>query len=96
MDINKEKNDYKLTIRLKGRLDTQTSPLLASELSLEGVTELVFDLSELEYVSSAGLRVFLTAHKTMMAQGEMIIMNAAPVVKEVFEITGFIDIFTLK
>ncbi|MCQ2368750.1 MAG: STAS domain-containing protein [Kiritimatiellae bacterium] len=96
MDINKEKNDSKLTIRLKGRLDTQTSPLLASELSLEGVTELVFDLSELEYVSSAGLRVFLTAHKTMMAQGEMIIMNAAPVVKEVFEITGFIDIFTLK
>lgn len=96
MDINKEKNDSKLTIRLKGRLDTQTSPLLASELSLEGITELVFDLSELEYVSSAGLRVFLTAHKTMMAQGEMIIMNAAPVVKEVFEITGFIDIFTLK
>ncbi len=96
MDIVKTKDNSKLTIQLKGRLDTQTSPQLASELKLEGVTELVFDLSELEYVSSAGLRVFLSAHKTMMAQGEMVIMNAAPIVKEVFDITGFSDIFTLK
>lgn len=96
MDIIKEKNDSKLTVKLNGRLDTQTSPQLASELDLGGVTELVFDLSALEYVSSAGLRVFLTAHKTMMAQGKMIITNAAPIVKEVFDITGFSDIFTLK
>ena len=96
MDIIKTKEDSKLTLSLKGRLDAQTAPSLAAELSLDGVTELVFDLTDLEYVSSAGLRVFLLAHRTMMAQGQMIVTNVAPVVKKVLDLTGFGDIFTFR
>lgn len=96
MDIKKDKNGSSLKITLKGRLDTLTSPQLESELKLEGVAELVFDLMELEYISSAGLRVMLSAQKTMMMQGEMVLEHVAPVVKEVFDMTGLGAFFTIR
>mgnify|MGYP002626939798 CR=1 FL=1 len=74
LNINKETDGNNLTIALSGRLDTTTAPELESELkgSLDGITALIMDCKELEYISSAGLRVFLSAQKTMNKQGGMI------------------------
>lgn len=96
MKTEKRLDGTELTIKVSGRLDTTTSPQLEAELkqSIGGITKLVFDLSELEYLSSAGLRVLLSAHKTMDKQGEMIVKNVNDAVNEIFEITGFIDILT--
>lgn len=96
MKITKEKNGTNLRITLSGRLDTLTSPQLEEELKLEGITSLVFDMTDLEYISSAGLRVMLTAQKTMMAQGEMALERVAPIVREVFDMTGFSAFFTIR
>ena len=87
-----------LSLRLDGRLDTSTAPLLENELndSLDGVTELVLDLEKLEYISSAGLRVILSAQKIMNKQGEMRLTGVTGPVREVFDITGFSDILTIK
>ncbi len=96
MNIEKKIDGGKLSLKIIGRLDTNTSPELEAEMNLEGVTEVFFDLSELEYVSSAGLRVFLTAQKAMMAcGGQMTIANPNATVKGVFDITGCSDIFTI-
>ncbi|MEG2045019.1 MAG: STAS domain-containing protein [Clostridia bacterium] len=98
MKINKIIDQEKLTIALSGRLDTTTAPELEATLkeSLEGVTSLILELSDLEYISSAGLRVLLSAQKIMMKQGKMVIRNANDTIIEVFEITGFIDILTIE
>ncbi|MBD5479851.1 MAG: STAS domain-containing protein [Lachnospiraceae bacterium] len=92
-----EKNGNTLEIKLTDRLDTVTSPQLEEKLKkeLEGVTELRFDFAELEYISSAGLRVLLTASKKMKKQGKMEIHNVNEEVMEVFTITGFADILTI-
>lgn len=97
MTIKKEVNGSKLNIALVGRLDTNTSQKLEKELksSLENIQELVFDLTQLEYISSAGLRVLLTAQKTMNKQGSMTVCNVNEMVMEVFEMTGFVDILTI-
>ena len=96
MNIDKRLEDGKLSLKIGGRLDTNTSPELEAELQLEGVKEITFDLSDLEYVSSAGLRVFLTAQKAMMAcGGQMTIASPNATVKGVFDITGCSDIFTI-
>ena len=95
MDIEKKTEGSKLTITLKGRLDTVTAPQLEGELDLAGVTEVVFDIAGLDYVSSAGLRLFLSVQKTMAKQGSMTISGAQSVVREVFEMTGLSDVFTL-
>ena len=98
MNIVKKQDGSKLTIALEGRLDTATSPLLENELrtALNGVGSLVFDLDQLAYVSSAGLRVLLSAQKTMARQGEMVIRNVKPEIMEIFEVTGFVDILTIE
>lgn len=98
MTINKKLNGTALTVALEGRLDTTTSPQLEDELksSLPGLTKLTFDFSKLEYISSAGLRVLLGAHKTMLKQGEMTVTNVNEIVKEVFEVTGFSDILNIE
>ena len=98
MTINKTKNDNKLTIALEGRLDTSTAPQLENELRTElaGVEDLTFDLKDLAYVSSAGLRVLLFAQKTMNKQGKMVIRNANDDLMEIFEVTGFSDILTIE
>lgn len=98
MNILKEQNGSRLTIRLEGRLDTTTAPQLEQVLSesLPGITELVFDLEKLVYISSAGLRILLVARKTMSKQGEMIVRNVTNDVMEIFDITGFSDILTIQ
>lgn len=98
MEILKKKSDGALLVELKGRLDTTTAPQLDQELhaSLDGVTDLTLDFSELEYVSSAGLRVILAAQKTMNKQGSMKLLHVNSDVMEVFEITGFADILTIE
>ena len=98
MTIEKNKVDSVLTIALSGRLDTMTAPELETELkdSLEGVTELVFDLGKLDYISSAGLRVLLSAQKTMNRQGAMKVRHPNEIISEIFEVTGFSDILTIE
>ncbi len=96
--VDKELQGDTLTVSLDGRLDTTTSPDFEAELksNLDGVKNLVFDFEKLEYISSAGLRVMLSAQKIMNKQGEMSIKNASDDVLEVFEITGFIDIINIQ
>ena len=98
MTINKIPEGEKLTIAISGRLDTNSSPKLEAELrqSVGGVTELVFDFSGVEYISSAGLRVLLAAQKVMNRQGSMKLIGVSDEVMEVFEITGFADILTIE
>ena len=93
MQINKNQEGSKLTLAPIGRVDTITSPELEAAIVLDGVEELVFDLAQVDYISSAGLRVLLSAQKKMAGKS-MKIANAKPAVKEVFDITGFSDIFT--
>ncbi len=98
MNIIKNQNGNKLEMVLEGRLDTVTSPNLEKELSasLDGIKELVFDFAKLEYVSSAGLRVLLTAQKVMNTQGSMKVYHVNANIMEVFEITGFADVLTIE
>lgn len=98
MTINKISEGEKLTLAISGRLDTNSSPMLETELrqSVNGVTELVFDFSKVEYISSAGLRVLLAAQKVMNRQGNMKFIGVSAEVMEVFEITGFADILTIE
>ena len=98
LNITKNAENTALTIALEGRLDTVTAPQLESELkaSLDGVKALTMDLSKLEYISSAGLRVLLSAQKQMNKQGEMKVTNASETIMELFEVTGFSDILTIE
>ena len=96
MTISKNQDGNNLVIALEGRLDTTTSPDLEKELkeSLDGIESLTFDLGALDYISSAGLRVLLSAQKTMNKQGDMVVKNVSEEIMEVFEVTGFSDILT--
>ena len=98
LNINKKADGGTLTVVLEGRLDTITSPDLETELknSLDGVTELVMDFEKLEYISSAGLRVLLSAQKQMARQGSMKLVHVGEIIMEVFEVTGFADILTIE
>lgn len=98
MKIEKIKNGSNLEIVLSGRLDTSTSPQLEEVVKndLTGINDLKFNFKELEYVSSAGLRILLSSQKIMNQQGKMVITNVNDDIKEVFEITGFIDILTIE
>lgn len=98
MEIKKEKNGNELTLFVIGRLDTTTAPQLESELkqSISGVEKLILDLKDLEYLSSAGLRVLLSAQKVMNKQGEMVVRNVNETISEIFEVTGFVEILTIE
>lgn len=98
MEIFKNKNNENLVLSLNGRLDTNTSPMLEQELhsSIDGIKELVLDFENVEYISSAGLRVLLSAQKIMNKQGSMKLTGVRESVKEVFDITGFSDILTIE
>lgn len=96
MQIEKHNNGGKLSLALAGRLDTNTAPELEEELKLDGVSEIAFDFANLEYISSAGLRVLMTAQKAMMAcGGSMSIAHPNEMVKGVFEMTGLDTVFTV-
>ena len=98
MTIEKKINGESATLIVSGRLDTQTAPELEVELDavLSGLKELTFDMTNLEYVSSAGLRVILKAQKAMNAQGSMKLTGVNDSIMEVFDITGFLDILTIE
>ena len=98
MTIEKKMNNESATLIVSGRLDTQTAPELEKELDsiLSGLKELTFDMTNLEYVSSAGLRVILKAQKAMNAQGSMKLTGVNDSIMEVFDITGFLDILTIE
>lgn len=98
MTITKNQNGSHLDLALEGRLDTTTAPQLEAELkqSVNGVTELTLDFAGLEYLSSAGLRVILSAQKVMNKQGSMVIKNVNETIMEIFEVTGFVDILTIE
>ena len=98
MTISKNLNGSALTLALEGRLDTMTAPDLEKELnaSMKDAESLVMDFSKLDYISSAGRRVLLSAHKKMSAAGGMKITNVNEIVQEVFEVTGFSDILTIE
>ena len=97
--IEAQTEDKVLTMSLIGRLDTTTAPELEASVkeNATDVDKLIFDLAQLEYVSSAGLRVFLASHKLMNSQGgSMIVKNVTEEVNEIFELTGFSVILTLE
>ena len=98
MTITKKQNGSALEVALEGRLDTMTSPDVEAELKtlLNGVDSLVLDCEKLDYVSSAGLRLLLSAHKTMNDKGGMKMIHVNEIVREVFEVTGFADILIIE
>ena len=98
LNIEKKTNGTELTVALTGRLDTTTAPELERELkeNLDGITVLVIDMAALEYISSAGLRVLLSAQKIMGRQGEMKVTHVSETIMEIFEVTGFSDILTIE
>lgn len=97
MSITEEKNGSVLILKIDGRLDTTTSPVLEEKLNeIEDVTELVFDFETLEYISSAGLRCLLKAQKIMNKKGSMKVIHVNELVYEVFEVTGFNEILTIE
>ena len=98
MTINKTLNEGTLLIAVEGRLETTTAPELEAVIKteLDEVTSLVFDFSKLDYISSAGLRILLTAQKAMTRQGEMKVCGANEIVMEIFEVTGFSDFLTIE
>ena len=94
MNIDKKLEDGHLTLKVEGRLDTNSSPELEAELKLDGVKEVVFDFCGLEYISSAGLRDLMMAHKAMVAcGGKMTVVNPNTIVKGVFDMTGMSGVF---
>lgn len=98
LNIEKKINDNELTVSLEGRLDTTTAPQLEAELKdkLDGVETLIFDMNNLEYISSAGLRVLLSVQKIMNKQGAMKVTGVKETIMEIFEVTGFSDILTIE
>lgn len=98
MNVEKNLEGKKLVIRVDGRLDTTTAPILDEEIkeSIADVEELMLDFSDLEYISSAGLRVLLSAQKIMNTQGSMKVTGVNEIIMEIFEVTGFSDILTIE
>lgn len=96
LNITQNKNDSILELALEGRLDTVTAPQLQAAIDeqFEDVTDVVMDLKDLAYISSAGLRVLLTVRKGLT--GDLVLRNVDPSVLEVLEITGFVDILTIE
>ena len=98
MTINMNKNDKALTVNINGRVDTTTAPQLEQALKAEfdNCDELVLDFAEVEYISSAGLRVLLSAQKVMGKKGGMKLINVSSDIMEIFDVTGFTDILTIE
>ena len=99
LTISKKQENEMLTVSPEGRIDTATSPQLETDVkgSLEGITKLVLDFSKVNYISSSGLRVLLSLHKTMDAKGgKLIVSKPTEMVLEVFDVTGFADILNIE
>ena len=98
MTIEIKKTEEQTTIEIVGRLDTITAPALDKAITedLGDTKNLVLDIKGMEYISSAGLRVLLSAQKKMQKIGSMKVKNVCEEVMEVFEMTGFADILTIE
>ena len=98
MNIITEKKGETLTIALEGRLDTTTAPQLENEIGEKavGIKEMTIDMTKLEYISSAGLRVLLSTHKKMSKAGSLKITGVCEEIMDVFEMTGFSDILNIE
>ena len=98
LNINRNIEEGKVYYLLEGRLDTATAPALENDLKeiLDNTTELILDMEKLEYISSAGLRVILSAQKIMQKNGSMKVKNINDTIREIFEVTGFTTILTIE
>lgn len=98
MEISKNRQDQKLTIAVSGRMDSPSSAEFEKSVmeSLDGVTELVFDLKDMTYISSAGLRVILMAYKEMKKQGSMKLVNVSDDIVDILDMTGFLDLYEIE
>ena len=98
MNIEVRKNTEEIIIEIEGRLDTTTAPTLDKTINdnIDETKNLVLDLKELKYISSAGLRVLLSAQKKMQKSGSMKVKNVCEEIMEIFEMTGFADILTIE
>lgn len=98
LNITKKVEDKVVTFMLDGRLDTVTAPQLEKAIKEEinGVVSLIFDFEKLEYISSAGLRVLLSAQKVMNAQGQMKLLHVNRDVMDIFEMTGFSEVLSIE
>ncbi len=94
MNIKRTKSNDTLTVVINGRIDTATAPDFEANVKpyIDGVAHLILDFKDVNYVSSAGLRVLLSLHKIMMKQGDMKLVNVGEAVVDVFEVTGFDEI----
>lgn len=98
MKVTLDKNGSTLKVSVSGRLDTTTAPELEKTLGsqLEGIESLTLDFGDLAYISSAGLRVLLALQKTMNQQGQMVVTHVNDNIMEVFDVTGFVDMLTIR
>ena len=98
MEIKKDIEGTKMVLKVSGRMDTNTAPDVEAAIkeSIDNVTELVIDFSDLDYISSAGLRVLLSAQKIMNEKGTMVLTGVSEPIMEIFEVTGFSDILTIQ
>ena len=98
MKVTLDKNGSTLKVSVSGRLDTTTAPELEKALGsqLEGIESLTLDFGDLAYISSAGLRVLLALQKTMNRQGQMVVTHVNDNIMEVFDVTGFLDVLTIR
>ena len=98
MKVTRDKNGSTLNVSVSGRLDTTTAPELEKALGsqLEGIESLTLDFGDLAYISSAGLRVLLALQKTMNRQGQMAVTHVNDNIMEVFDVTGFVDMLTIR
>ena len=98
MKVTLDKNGSTLKVSVSGRLDTTTAPELEKTLGsqLEGIESLTLDFGDLAYISSAGLRVLLALQKTMNRQGQMVVTHVNDNLMEVFDVTGFVDMLTIR
>ena len=98
MNINLTRNGAALTVALEGRMDANSAPELERTLKaeMETITDLTLDLRKLAYTSSAGLRVLLSAQKTMNKRGSMVIRNVSPDIMEIFDMVGFTDLLNIE
>lgn len=98
MKIDKDFRESTLEVTVQGRLDAISAPQFEEDVagSLDGITKLVIGMGEVEYLSSAGLRALLYLQQLMEEKGELIIRDVPPIVKDIFELTGFTEIVTVE
>ena len=98
LTISKTVENHKATLAPEGRLDSSTAPMMESAVKelLPGITDLTIDFEKLEYISSAGLRVLLSAQKVMDTKGKMKVTGVNEDIMDIFEITGFSDILNIE